>query len=270
MVAGRPNHRSSAAATLFGYGEKRVAMRRTALRLSASTRRSSSLGDDHRDARSGRAVSRRASAHPSRCATRRRDQGTSSGDARDRPLIDPSIGRLGRPGVARAREFRSVIGEQQCSEHEERRLPLLRSGHPVGVSVGFLFDLPAKRGLARSHKRRHWGGAQESSDLAVDPALVRPGFVSSGVFLASSGGRAARALQVLAQIQPRDLRGGRRQRRVPLDAAAHVCVAAREDGIPPILRSPEHLRRKRCWKDGLECRNRSRRTRSSSGVRRSS
>ena len=41
-------------------------------------------------------------------------------------------------------------------------------------------------------------------------------------------------------------------------------------GIPPILRSPEHLRRKRCWKDGLECRNRSRRTRSSSGVRRSS
>jgi hypothetical protein len=41
-------------------------------------------------------------------------------------------------------------------------------------------------------------------------------------------------------------------------------------GIPPILRSPEHLRRKRCWKDGLECRNRSRRIRSSSGVRRSS
>ena len=41
-------------------------------------------------------------------------------------------------------------------------------------------------------------------------------------------------------------------------------------GIPPILRSPDHLRRKRCWKDGLECRNRSRRTRSSSGVRRSS
>jgi hypothetical protein len=41
-------------------------------------------------------------------------------------------------------------------------------------------------------------------------------------------------------------------------------------GIPPILRSPEHLRRKRRWKDGLECRNRSRRIRRSSGVRRSS
>ena len=47
-------------------------------------------------------------------------------------------------------------------------------------------------------------------------------------------------------------------------------VVAMCAGIPPILRSPEHLRRKRCWKDGLECRNRSRRTRSSSGVRRSS
>ncbi len=43
-----------------------------------------------------------------------------------------------------------------------------------------------------------------------------------------------------------------------------------EVGIPPILRSPEHLRRKRRWKDGLECRNRSRRIRRSSGVRRSS
>jgi enoyl-CoA hydratase/carnithine racemase len=41
-------------------------------------------------------------------------------------------------------------------------------------------------------------------------------------------------------------------------------------GIPPILRSPEHLRRNRRWKDGLECRNRSRRIRRSSGVRRSS
>src|ERR1700757_1362025 len=42
------------------------------------------------------------------------------------------------------------------------------------------------------------------------------------------------------------------------------------DGIPPILRSPEDLRRKRRWEDGLECRSRSRRIRRSSGVRRSS
>ena len=52
--------------------------------------------------------------------------------------------------------------------------------------------------------------------------------------------------------------------------AGVAALAADEHGIPPILRSPEHLRRKRCWKDGLECRNRSRRTRTSSGVRRSS
>ena len=57
------------------------------------------------------------------------------------------------------------------------------------------------------------------------------------------------------------------------DEAASTELAAcgnRPDGIPPILRSPEHLRRKRRWKDGLECRNRSRRIRRSSGVRRSS
>ena len=41
-------------------------------------------------------------------------------------------------------------------------------------------------------------------------------------------------------------------------------------GIPPILRSPEHLRRKRRWKDGHRCQSQGRRTRSSSGVRRCS
>ena len=41
-------------------------------------------------------------------------------------------------------------------------------------------------------------------------------------------------------------------------------------GIPPILRSPEHLRRKRRWKDGLTCQSQDRRTRSSSGASRCS
>ena len=42
----------------------------------------------------------------------------------------------------------------------------------------------------------------------------------------------------------------------------------KRSGIPPILRSPEHLRRKRRWKDGLRCRRRGLPIRSSSGGRR--
>jgi transposase InsO family protein len=45
--------------------------------------------------------------------------------------------------------------------------------------------------------------------------------------------------------------------------------AAALDGIPPLLRSPEDLRRKRRWKDGQRCRRRGRRIRRSSGGRRS-
>ena len=75
------------------------------------------------------------------------------------------------------------------------------------MSVGFRSELPANRGLSRSYKRRHRSQAQESSDHAVDPALVRPGFV---------------ALQVRNGLGERRARG---DEQVARDGSQYTCFA---------------------------------------------
>ena len=70
---------------------------------------------------------------------------------------DCCIGEGRGPGPGQ--NFRNPGREQERASRQARLLEAFQSRHQVGVSVGFRFELPANRGLSRSHKRRHRGRA---------------------------------------------------------------------------------------------------------------